>query len=533
MPLNRKAAIGVLALVFAVFYGFAPPARFLQWDDAANLLNNDQWRGLSPEHLKWMWSTRHYGPWQPLSWLSWAVDYKLWGLDPEAFRRTNVALHAITAGLFLLACRRLLPREKHIPFGAAGAALFFALHPLRVESVIWITERRDVLSGLFSVGSIYLWLEDRRRSSLLAFLGAVLSKGTSIAVVPFLFTIDVAVNRRDVRKSLASLLPHALIGLFAGMKNLGGFQTGDLHGINLPLIDRVLVGLSGSWFYLSKTFLPFNLSPYYALPLNGNDIRLVSYPGALLALLVSAGCFHRKIRAWAVPVWFAYLIALAPVSGFFQAGRQAAADRYSYLACMPFAVLFGFGIERLKARQAVAVLSCATLFLATATVRQSSYWRDDVSLWSRAVAVEPDSYLPRSNLSVALMAAGEPLAAVPHLESALILEPRDVEARVNLGSIVAARGDAARAEKLFNEALALRPGDAPAAVNLAGLRAAAGDRKGAIRLLEAVVSRNPSFAAARFNLGLLLSQEGRKSDGLAHLREAVLLDPSLSRRLPR
>ncbi len=285
------------------------------------------WRGMSWENLKWMWHSRHYGPWQPLSWLSWCIDLQLWGLDPEAFRRTNVAFHAITAGLFLLVCRRLLPRGLSAPLGAAGAALFFALHPLRVESVIWITERRDVLSGFFAVLSIYLWLEDRRRLSAFAFLGAVLSKGTSIAVVPFIFIIDTVVLRRDARKTVASLLPHAVIGLFAACKNIGGLYAGDLHGLNLGAVDRVLVALSGAWFYLSKTFLPFNLSPYYALPLNGNNIRQVSYLGALLALLVSALCFHRKVRAWAVPVWFSYLLALAPVSGLLQNGRQAAADR--------------------------------------------------------------------------------------------------------------------------------------------------------------------------------------------------------------
>lgn len=511
MPLRRMnkdwTPALVAAFVFLVFYGFAPPAQFLQWDDAVNLIHNDKWRGLSRENLEWMWRTRHYGPWQPLSWFSWAVDDKLWGLDPAAFRRTNVVLHALTAGLLVLVFRRLFPRERSTAFGAAGAALFFALHPLRVESVLWITERRDVLSGLFAVLSVYLWLEDRRRLSAFAFLGAVLSKGTSIAVLPFIFMIDVVVRRHEARKSVMSLLPHAVIGLFAACKNLGGFSTGDLHGLNLALGDRILIALSGAWFYLSKTFFPINLSPYYALPLNGNEIRLGSYPGAISALAVTVLCFHRSIRSWALPVWFSFLVALAPVSGLLQNGRQAAADRYSYLACLPFAVLFGLALGRLRLRSALAVLSVLSVLLAAATIRQSSYWRDDVSLWTRAVSVEPEAYLPRSNLSVALLSAGDPAAAVPHLAAAIRLEPRDVEARVNLGSILASRDDVAGAENLFREALSLRPGDPSASVNLANLRAKAGDRRGAIRLLEGVVARDPSFAAARFNLGILLRSD--------------------------
>lgn len=500
---EHSIAVAISIVVFCFFYAASPPAAFLQWDDAANLLSNDRWRGLSLPHLKWMWSTRHYGPWQPLSWFTWAVDYKLWGLDPDAFRRTNIAFHAITAGLFYLACRRLLPRETStpLPLSAAGAALFFALHPLRVESVVWITERRDVLSGLFAVLSVYLWLLDRRRLSAVAFAGAALSKGTSIAVLPFIFFVDVAVRGRDARKTVASLLPHAVIGLFAAGKNLGGFQTGDLRGLDLGAVDRVLVSLSGSWFYLSKTVFPSGLSPYYELPLNGNAIRLGSYPGALLALLVTGLCFHKKIRAWAVPVWFAYLLALAPVSGLLQNGRQAAADRYSYLACMPFAVAFGLalgGLEVRRPRTAAGVLLAVVIGLSAVTARQAQIWRNDITLWTRAVGIMPTSYLSNSNLSVALLVSDRGSAAIPYLETAIRLEPRDAEARVNLAAILASQGDDAGAIRYFAEAVALRAND-------------------------------PAFASARYNLGVLLIRHGHKHDGLAHVREAVRLNPSLKR----
>lgn len=493
----------IAAIVFIIFYAASPPAAFLQWDDAANLLSNDKWRGLSLAHLKWMWSTRHYGPWQPLSWLSWAIDFKLWGLDPDAFRRTNIAFHAITAGFFFLACRRLLPRESStpLPLSAAGAALFFALHPLRVESVVWITERRDVLSGFFVVLSLLAWLKDRRFLSAFAFVGAVLSKGTSIAVLPFIFFIELYIRRQGARKTVASLLPHACIGVFAAVKNLGGFQTGDLRGLDLGAVDRVLVSLSGTWFYLSKTVFPFGLSPYYELPLNDNAIRLGSYPGALLALLVTGLCFHRRVRAWAVPVWFAYLLALAPVSGLLQNGRQATADRYSYLACMPFAVAFGLMLGALEVRRprtAAGVLLVVIGILATATVRQAQYWKNDVTVWTRAVSIMPTAYLPNSNLSVALLVSDRGYAAIPYLEAAIRLEPRDAEARVNLASILASQGDDAGAIRYFAEAVALRAND-------------------------------PAFAAARYNLGVLLIRHGHKHDGLAHVREAVRLNPSLKR----
>jgi tetratricopeptide (TPR) repeat protein len=497
----------IVAAVFVVFYCFAPQARFLQWDDAKTLLEDPAWRGLGWENLKWMWASRHYGPWQPLSWLSWCFDYQIWGLNPTALRRTNVALHSITAGLFFLVCRRLLPHAKNnslplsLPLGAAGAALFFALHPLRVESVLWITERRDVLSGLFAVLSVYLWLEERRRWSALAFAGAVLSKGTALAVLPFIFIIE----RRDLRKAAVALLPHLVIGIFAACKNVASLSGGDIHSLGLPLGDRVLVAMSGAWFYLSKTLWPMNLSPYYALSLNGDGIRQESYPGALLATLIFTASFHRRVRSWAAPVWLAYLAALLPVSGLFQNGRQAAADRYSYLACMPFAILFGWAAQESylrRPRTAVAGFCAIIVLLTATTIHQEQIWRDDVSLWTRAVAVSPDAYLPNSNLSVALLVAGRGADAIPSLEAAIALEPRDAEARVNLASILAARGENVRAISLFREAVNLKPND-------------------------------PSFASARFNLGILLIHEGRKDDGLAQLREAVRFDPSLKSRVPR
>jgi hypothetical protein len=488
----KKWMPAFIAFTVFIVFSFAPAARFLQWDDAANLLNNDKWRGVSWTNIKWMWRTRHYGPWQPLSWFSWGVDYSLWGLDAVAFRRTNVFLHSLTAAFVYLTCRRWFPKESSSVYGAAGAALFFALHPLRVESVVWITERRDVLSGFFAVLSVWLWLEDRKRLSLLSFTFAVLAKGTAIAVLPFILIIG-----HDHRRSVINILPHAVIGLFAAGMNITGFSTGDVHAVNLPLLDRVIVAGSGAWFYLSKTFLPINLSPYYALSLNGNVIRQESYPGALLALLVTGLCFHTRVRSWAVPVWFSYLIALAPVSGLLQNGRQSAADRYSYLACLPFAALFGLAVCRLRRHTALTVVCILSVVLSAATIRQSSFWKDDVALWHRAVAVQPNAYLPNSNLSVALLVAGRGDVAIPFFERAIRLEPRDAEARVNLASVLASQGDTARAIVLFREAVELKAND-------------------------------PSFASARYNLGLLLVREGRTSDGLAQMREAVRLNPALA-----
>lgn len=456
--------LAVAALTFVVFL-LAPSGGFLGWDDKANLIANEAWRGLSPARLKWMLTTHHYGPWQPLSWLSWAVDHALWGLDPHAFRRTNILLHAVAAGLFTECARLLLPKAKGFAWGAAMAGVFFALHPLRVESVVWITERRDVLSGAFAAASLFAFLKEKRAASLGLFAAALLSKGTAVGMAwVFLF----------LEKDRVKAWPYFALALGAGLMNLSGFGT-ELRAMDITLWQRVVAVLNSLGFYAAKTVLPTGLSPYYPL----------THVLSPFILTVAASYWLR----WH---WVLYALILAPVSGVFQAGAQAYADRYSYLACLPFALFVGrFGTPARVAALA-AVLSVLTL-------RQAAYWRDDVSLWLRAATLAPQAYLPRSNLALAFDAAGDPVNAAEQYLWAIKLEPRDVEARVNLGAIRSKEGDVKAAEALYREALALRPGHAP----------------------------------AHFNLAFLLRVTGRKDEGLKHLKEALRLEPALAQRIPR
>ncbi len=456
--------LAVAVLTFLV-YLLAPSGGFLGWDDKANLVAHDAWRGLGPAHLKWMLTTHHYGPWQPLSWLSWAVDHALWGLDPHAFRRTNILLHAVAAGLFTENARLLLPKVKGWAWGAAMAGVFFALHPLRVESVVWLTERRDVLSGAFAAASLLAFLKEKRALSLGLFAAALLSKGTAVGMAwVFLF----------LEKDRKRAWPYFALALGAGLMNLAGFGS-ELHATSLSVAQRIVAVLNSLAFYPVKTVLPTGLSPYYPL-------SFMLSPWVLCLPLLWYFRWHAVL----------YALILAPVSGVFQAGAQAYADRYSYLATLPFALFIGrFGTPARVALLA-AVLSALTL-------KQAAYWRDDVSLWLRAVALAPQAYLPRSNLALAFDAAGDRVNAAEQYLWAIKLEPRDVEARVNLGAIRSKEGDVKAAEALYREALALRPGHAP----------------------------------AHFNLAFLLRVTGRKDEGLRHLKEALRLEPALAQRLPR
>lgn len=457
------SALAVGALTLLVFL-LAPSGPFLSWDDGAFLLSHDAWRGFSPAHLKWMLTTHHHGPWMPLSWLSWALDWGLWGLDSHAFRRTNILLHAVAAGLFTECARLLLPKTKGFAWGAALAGVLFALHPLRAESVLWISERRDVLSGAFFAASLLAYLKQRRAWSLGLFACALLSKGTAVGLAWVILFLE-----KDKKKAW----PYFALALGAGLMNLAGVGKG-LNVVDASLSQRVVLTLNSLSFYLAKSLLPFDLSPYYPL----------SYSWSPLLLSLPLACWLR----WHFVL---YALILLPVAGLFQAGAQAYADRYSYLATLPLA-LYAARWARPWLVGAVAVL------LSGLTLSYAQVWRDDVSLWTRAVRHSPEAYLPRSNLALALDAAGEREAAAEQYLWAIKLEPRDVESRVNLGVIRSRQGDAKAAEALYREALALRPGHAP----------------------------------AHFNLAFLLRATGRKDEGFKHLKEAIRLEPSLASRLP-
>ncbi len=434
-------------------------AGFLDWDDKMTLVFHDAWRGFDAARLRWMLSSSYYGPWQPLSWLSYAADHALWGLDAPAFRRTNLVLHAAAAALLAACARRILDEklpkapERARALGALAAALVFALHPLRAESVVWITERRDVLSGALLLGSLLARLEKRNRLALGLFAGALMSKGTAVALPFFLLALE--------PKKWKELLPYFALAGAAGAVNVALLGGASMPAPWLAWWQKLAMAAHSAGFYFAKTLAPVGLSPYYALPRDWAAVapRLAAY-GLLAAAVTAAAWAGRRRAPWALPAWLAYLAALAPVSGLLPSGGQLAADRYSYLPCLPFAVVAGglaAAFASKRPRAAAALVAAAGLVLGAAAWRQSGYWRSDAALWTRAVEVEPMSYLPRSNLAMALLAERRLSEAVPQFAAAIALEPRDAPARFNLGLILLSLGEKEDGLALVREAVKLQP----------------------------------------------------------------------------
>lgn len=430
-PRTWPFALALAALVFAAFSP-AFGAGWTNWDDPRNFLNNEAYRGLTPDHVWWMFTSYHMAHWHPLTWMTLGFDHVVWGMKPLGYHLTSIVVHALAAGAAFVCARLLFARVR--PSGTAAsasvrdgaafvAAALFAVHPLRAESVAWITERRDVLSGLFFFLALGAWLKSVaplaysdgslpdearrkawRRSSVIFFVLAGMSK-VSVFVLPFvLLVFDVwplqRVKERGIGALLREKVPHfaiaaalmvvAWIGQFAVARTMYTLEQ-------WPLQQRLVQTGFGLFLYPFKTFVPRNMSPMYMLPSNEVMLTQTFVVPALIGTGVAlvALALGKKLPAIAA-AWACFLITIAPVSGLTQAGSQIAADRYSYLACVPFAFLVG-GAIFLWPRPRAAIASAAAVGALLVGVvgflcwKQTHVWRDSESLWRQALVVQPNN----------------------------------------------------------------------------------------------------------------------------------------------
>lgn len=456
----RRVALPALAVSGATAWLFWPAVSFdwlRYWDDGAHLIWNESYKGLSPTHLWWMLHP-FIGQWMPLTWLSWAVDFKLWGLDPSAFHRENVLLHALNAGLLFLVAHRLL---RSTP-GALFAALLWALHPMRVESVAWINERRDVLSGLFFLLAILTYLIWVQKASKLAsylsifsFALAVLAKSLAVSLPVVLLLLDYyPLRRRAFLEKLPYVAISAVGTVMAFVAILPMQVVAPLEWISLE--DRLLLTAYSLWFYPLTTLWPSHLSPMYELTFlpqwtEWRYLSAVLGVGLATALAIR---WRRRWPAWSV-AWGAYAVTILPVSGLFQNGYQLVTLRYGYLATLPLILLVGAGLDGLwrrpwwPARLLPVAAGGALGVLAMLTTAFLPVYRTDTVLWTRAIEHDPAcvmcaNYLVHGgDLRVALTVLTGVVAAHPHLQ----------EQRFQLGMVAYMRAHGPEGEAHFREYL--------------------------------------------------------------------------------
>ncbi len=559
----------IVALATAVAYVPTLSNGFVDFDDQTNLLENPFFRALDPSALRWMF-TNLDGHYLPLTWLSFAVDHQIWGMSPVGYHLTNALLHVANAIVFYVLSTRLLRLAFRLPVSGAPPSLYvaaaisaalFALHPLRVESVAWATERRDVLSGLFILLTLHAYVRHHARerggfawAALAWYVPSLLAKPVGMSLPIVLLVLDVyplrrlparvgAWARRDVRRVWIEKLPFIALGVATAVvegiaeRSLDTFYSLAQYGVS-GRIGQAFFALA---FYLAKTVLPIRLSPLYQLPVGWQFAR----PDVLVStafVVAATGGFYvlRRRWPWALASWVVYAATLAPVLGIAQAGPHIAADRYSYLATLGWAVVAGGAVLALDlaaragrrpfvSSRVVAIVAAATAVgLGMLTWRQIGIWHDSVTLWRTAVAADPDCYICLNNLGTALVRAGRGDEASPYFEMAMRIQPGDADAHANLGTVAMQDGRDDEARREFDRALALDPTHAVAHTNVARLLLDAGDAEHAIPHLEVALRKEPNMAEARSNLGLALMGRGDLAAAERELRRAITLQPDLA-----
>jgi tetratricopeptide (TPR) repeat protein len=542
----------LVALITVVVFLPTLHNEFLDWDDPVNLVNNADYRGLGWSNLCWMLTTKHMGHWIPLTWITFGADYLIWGMNPFGYHLTNLLLHAGGAVVFYFVALRLLragmagPGEIALRAGAAIAALFFAIHPLRVESVAWVTERRDVLSGLWFLFTILTYLKaaaltGARRKWWLA--GSVGCYGLAVGSKAIVMTLPLILVLLDIyplgrlggtwrqwagpraRWIWAEKIPYVLLALAAGT-----LATYALRSIAEPLgartlASRVAVACYGLGFYVWKSVLPFSIAPLYEIPPAVDPLARPIVASALAVAGLTAILLLLR-RRWpaGLAAWVAYAILLVPVSGIVQSGSQIVAARYSYLPGLALALLVGAGSgllvhtaagggsRRAWARLAAALLVVSLAGLGALTWKQARVWHDPETFWSYAVAVEPSASIPHNNLGGVFMRQGRYGEAQGQIRTALQLSPEYVDAQRNLVTILGAVG---------------RPDEAAQArAKLGALLLKRGNLDEAISLFQQLVSARPEDARAHNNLGAALFFKGRLDAAVEHFRDALQVDPN-------
>jgi hypothetical protein len=400
---DRLLAAAVFAGVVAIFL----PAAwypFLNWDDYQNVAANGLLR-FDAEGARFMLFGSRLGHWQPSTWLSFAVDRALWGEGPLGFHAMNILYHAGAAALLFLLARRL-----KVP--AVFAALLWALHPLRVESVAWITERRDVFCGLLTLGAALAYVEGeakpawRRRALLLTAL-AMTAKVFAVVLPAVWLVLDVHLEGKPRWREKLWYLPFALIAL--GINVVAQASSGASVSLaDFGVSHRLAQAFYNLAFYPWKTMVPMGLAPLYE-----RSILLEPFPFsvATACVLTAAPLLWLSRRRW--PGLFTaalcYGILLLPALGLFKSGRMTAADRWSYLPAIPLSLLLSGALAQILVRRAFLAAAVAfILALAVLTRLQLPVWSSDVSLWTKAIEASPMSSFALERLADAEQAAGRP-----------------------------------------------------------------------------------------------------------------------------
>ncbi|MGP8200461.1 MAG: tetratricopeptide repeat protein [Limisphaerales bacterium] len=523
------------AITFAVF-GQTLGHEFVNFDDDVYVYENPVVAGgLTLKGLVWAFSC-HAANWHPLTWISHMLDCQLYGLHPAGHHLTNVLLHTATVIALFLVLRQMTGALWRSAFVAA----VFAIHPLRVESVAWVAERKDVLSGLFFMLTISAYVRYARGPlSAARYALVILLFAPGLMCKPMLVTLPLVLllldywplqRKEPTGRLLLEKLPLLALSAASCVATLlAQREAMPLTGaFSLPAL--VVTALLACKVYLCQMVYPVGLAVFYPFPHQSLPVWEAMTAGTLLAIISAAVVWQRRKRPWLLVGWVWYMVMLLPVLGIIQVGQQGHADRYTYLPQIGiYVALTWLAAEWRMSRAARAGLMAGVigLFMVCAW-QQTTCWQNSETLWANALACTTDNYLAQDNYGIVLMQKGRLDAAINCFQQALLIRPDFAEARNNLGNALLQTGKADEAIACFRRALQIRPDFAQVEDNLGYALLQTGQVDEAITHCQRAVQIKPNDAEACVNLGNAFFQKGRVQDAIAQFRKALQIKPGMA-----
>ena len=547
----------LLAVVTLVLYNPVNHYPFVNYDDDGYVTDNTHIRGISLETIRWAFTTTAEANYHPLTWLSHALDYQLFHLNAAGHHFTNLAFHIANAVLLFLLLARA---TRRVPASLVVAALF-AVHPINVESVAWVAERKNLLSTFFFFLTLwaYGWYvrnPDWRRYLAVAglFLMGLLSK-PMVTTLPFVLLLldywplgriqglsaepagaGIPLRQLPILKLIVEKIPLFVLSAASAWVTMYVQRAGGAvrSGQQFPLGVRLENSVVSYSLYLWKMVWPAHLAVLYPHP--GDSLRAWQIAlGILVVLGVSAMVFRYRSRRHLMVGWLWFLGTLLPVIGLVQVGYQSMADRYAYIPLIGIFIMVVWGVEDLAERRNLRAVWLTVpavvlvLALTLGTRRQLAYWDNGFDLWSHALEIDPNNFIAHDALGDAYLQQGNPDQAFAHFQVAAEIMPRDPWSHANLGAYLQQHGQLPAAIAQYLTTLNLTRDQAMRALTYTNLGSAyrdLGDEADSRKSFDAAIAINPNQYNAYFGRAVLLRQQGRLAEAIADFSRSVAIKPT-------
>ncbi|MCC6487018.1 MAG: tetratricopeptide repeat protein [Candidatus Hydrogenedentes bacterium] len=545
------ALFSVLLLSCSLFvYARAVQGDFVSYDDGVYVTENAFVQsGLNARSVAWAFTNGHSGNWQPLTWLSHMLDCEVFGMAPWGHHFTNILLHAMNAALLYLALKSMTPKTGASLFVAA----FFALHPAHVESVAWVSERKDVLSVFFGLLALLAYAAYAKKPRWTAYAVLVCFYALSLLAKPMLVTLPVVLllldfwplrrmrtdghgrartdtDSKDSRGVLGLVVEKLPLFVLAGGVSLVTVfaQRNAMSSLEgLPLGMRLSNAAIACWRYIYKALWPFDLAVFYPHPRETIPPAIALTAAAALMAVTLAAILLRRRSPFLLTGWLWFLITLLPVIGIIQVGVQAMADRYTYLPYIGLGIVGAWGVPHVLPKGFATKVTLTLFALALAgfwswrTVVQVGYWRDSETLFRHSLAVTGENEVALNGLANALIAQARLEEALPYLERAARMNAANAETFYNLGTVYQGMGRSDSAIAYYQQAIQVNPGYSRAYNNLGVTLMGQNRHEEAAQALLKALEADPANVEAVGNYGAALLSTGKLDEAESHLRSAL------------